>query len=163
MKCKKFETWILHSLDQRLKEKDKGKLEEHMKTCPHCQEKEKEYRNLLSLTKEKTYPEPKPYFWERLQTKIRERQTPSLWPAMKRWSLRAVPFSLLVMLLIALMVWLISPHRDQELSQSEALLLRNSNPLQETQLLLEGKPENQNMMLIFSSLEERDSPRRDQQ
>jgi len=47
------------------------------------------------------------------------------------------------------------------MSQTEVLLLRNLNPLQETRILLEEESvENKNMMLIFSALEERNDIRR---
>lgn len=160
MKCKKSEVLLLQSFDNRLNDEEKEELKKHLKACPLCQAKREEYETLLALMAEGKPPEPKAYFWERLQTRIKERKKHSLWPAVKQWSLRAVPFSLLLVLLIALVVTLLSPPQDQELSQSEVLLLRNMNPLQETQLLLEERLENQNMMIIFSSMEEKDSTRR---
>lgn len=160
MKCKKSELFLLRSFDSRLNDEEKEQLEKHLKTCPPCQAKKEEYEVLLALMAEGKLPEPKAYFWERLQTRIKERKKLSFWPSVKQWSLRAVPFSLLIVLLIALVVTLLSPPRDLELSQSEVLLLRNMNPLQETQYLLEERLENQNMMIIFSAMEERDNPRR---
>jgi anti-sigma factor RsiW len=160
MKCKQSERWILRSFDNHLKEEEKERLERHLESCTHCQAKKAEYEMLLRLIREEEPPEPKAYFWERLRAKILEkRKTPRLL-AIKRWSLRAVPFSLLVVLLLALTIIFFAPSHDQELSQSETLLLRNLNPLQETQLLLEERLENQNMMIIFSSLEEKETTRR---
>jgi len=157
MKCKKFETWILRSLDGRLTEGEEDRLQRHLKICSLCRQKQREYKTLLILLSQEKQPEPKPYFWERLLEEIKEQKAHSFWLAVKRWSLRAVPLSLLIVFLMALAVILFSPPQDQELSQSEVLLLRNMNPLHETQLLLEERAENQNMMLIFSSLEEKDS------
>lgn len=160
MKCKKSELFLLRSFDIRLNDEEKEELEKHLKTCPICQAKKQEYETLFALMAEGKPPEPKAYFWERLQARIKERKKISFWPSVKQWSLRAIPFSLLIVLLIALVITFFSPPRDQELSQSEVLLLRNMNPLQETQLLLDERLENQNMMIIFSSMEERDKPRR---
>lgn len=160
MKCKKYEIWLLRSFDNRLKEEEKEQLEKHLERCTQCQAKKAEYETLLRIIKEEEPPDPKPYFWERLRSKIREQRKAPRWLAIKRWSLRAVPFSLLIVLLMALVIIFFFPSHDQELSQSEALLLRNMNPLQETQLLLEERLENKNMMIIFSSLEEKDTTRR---
>ena len=160
MRCKKFERLILYSFDNRLNEKEKEELEKHIERCTQCRAKREEYELILGLLREEQHSEPKAYFWERLRTKIRERKKQPLWLAVKRWSLRAVPLSLLIVVLITLAVILFSPSKDLELSQSEVLLLRNLNPLQETQLLLEQRLENQNMMIIFSSQEEKDITRR---
>jgi predicted anti-sigma-YlaC factor YlaD len=160
MRCKKFEKLILRSFDNRLNEKERKELEKHLESCAQCREKREEYEIILSLLREEETVQPKAYFWERLRTKIRERKKRPLWLLVKEWSLRAVPLSLLIVLLITLVVIFFSPSQDQELSQSEVLLLRNLNPLQETQLLLEQRLENQNMMIIFSSMEEQETLRR---
>jgi hypothetical protein len=53
----------------------------------------------------------------------------------------------------------LGPH-EEDLSQSEALLLRNTNPLAEAKSLFEEtKLENKNMMIIFAS-DEKDPTRR---
>lgn len=160
MRCKKFEKLILHSFDNRLNEKEKKELEKHLESCVQCRAKREDYELILALLREEEAVQPKAYFWERLRTKIRERKKRSLWLTVKEWSLRAVPLSLLIVLLLTLVAIFFSPSQDQELSQSEVLLLRNLNPLQETQLLLEQRLENQNMMIIFSSMEEKDTLRR---
>ncbi len=115
---------------------------------------------IIGLLRQEKVQEPKPYFWERLQVKIRERQDIPFWVSIKQWSLRAVPVSLIFVLVMTLAIVLFFPSQDEELSQSEALLLRNLNPLEETQLLFDEKLENQNLILIFSSLEEKNNIRR---
>ncbi len=160
MSCKKFEKWILRSFDNLLTEEEKKKIEIHINSCPECQETREEYRTIISLLRQEKPQEPKPYFWERLQAKIKERQGLPFWASVKQWGLRAVPASLIIVLIIAVAIICIFPVKDQELSQSEALLLRNLNPLEETQLLLDERLEDQNMMIIFSTLEEQDSTRR---
>lgn len=160
MKCKKFEKWLLRSFDDLLKNEEKEILENHLKTCPFCQAKRKEYETILGLLRKEDYSEPNPYFWERLQPKIKEREKYAVWTSVKQWSIKAVPLSLLLVLFLALMIVLLSPPKSQELSQSEVLLLRNLNPLQETRSLLEEGLENQNMMIIFSTIEEKNDSRR---
>jgi len=160
MSCKKFEKWILRSFDNRLNQEKQKTLEEHLRSCSLCQEKREEYRTIIGLLHQEKEQEPKPYFWERLQAKIRKRQSVPFWVSVKHWSLRAVPISLIFVLVLTIAILLFSPAKEQELTQSEVLLLRNRNPLEETQLLFDQKLENQNMMLIFSALEEKNNIRR---
>lgn len=160
MNCKKIESWILRSFDNRLNQEEQKKLEEHIKSCPVCQERREEYHATIGLLRQEKTQEPKPYFWERVQAKIKERKGQPFWASIKQWSLRAVPVSLIFVLVMTVAIILFFPAQDEELSQSEALLLRNLNPLEETQLLFDEKLENQNMMLIFSSLEEQNNIRR---
>jgi len=161
MKCKKIENWLLRSFDDLLKEEEKEKLEEHLNSCASCQAKKREYDTLFGLLKREEGEEPKPYFWERLQAKLKERQKYAVWTVVKQWSIKAIPLTLLFVLLLALALVFISPPKEQELSQSEVLLLRNLNPLQETQILLEAEGlENKNMMIIFSATEEKNDTRR---
>lgn len=161
MKCKKFERLLSKSFDRILQPEEKEILEAHLESCLHCQTRRKEYQIILDALKEKAYPEPKPYFWERLQPKLKEKKKYVPLTLWKRWSLRAIPVSLvIIMLLIAAIAFLI-PDKREELSQTEVLLLRNLNPLQETRILLEEESvENKNMMLIFTALEEEDIQRR---
>ncbi len=160
MNCEKYEKWILRSLDNRLTREKQAILEDHIKSCPACQERREEYRTIIGLLKQEKVQESKPYFWERLQVKIRERQSIPLRVSIKQWSLRAVPVSLILVLVMTAAIVLFFPTQDAELSQSEALLLRNLNPLEETQLLFDEKLEDQNMILIFSSLEDKNNIRR---
>jgi len=161
MKCKKFERLLSKSFDGILQPEEKEILEAHLESCLHCQAKREEYQIILEALREKAYPETKPYFWERLQPKLKEKKKYVPLTMWKRWSLRAIPVSLvIIMLLIAAIAFLI-PDKREELSQTEVLLLRNLNPLQETRTLLEEESvENKNMMLIFSALEERNNIRR---
>lgn len=160
MNCQKFEKWILRSFDNHLNQEEQKKLEDHIKSCPVCQKSREEYRTIIGLLRQEKVQEPKSYFWERLQVKLRERQSVPFWVSVKQWSLRAVPISLILVLVMTVAIVLFFPAQDEELSQSEALLLRNLNPLEETQLLFDEKLESQNMMLIFSSLEEQNNIRR---
>ena len=161
MKCKKVERFISRSFDGLLKKEEKEELEEHLKSCPLCQTKREEYQSLLKALKEKDLPEAKPYFWERLQPKLKERKRYQPWSLWKQWGIRAIPLSMLVVILLATVIVLFLPPEDEKLSQSEAFLLRNLNPLQETNTLLEEEGlENKNMMLIFTAMEENNGARR---
>lgn len=161
MKCKKVEGLLSRYFDGILKPKDKEKLETHVKSCLLCQEKRREYQSMLEILRNEKFPEPKPYFWERLQQKLKEKEKYLPLTFWKHWSLRAIPISLVILLLLTA-AWLIFlPEKKVELSQTEVLLLRNLNTLPETNTLLEeANIENKNMMLIFTSMEEENSERR---
>jgi hypothetical protein len=158
MRCKKFERFLLRSFDELLKEKEKNELKKHLESCVHCQTKRAEYQRILDALKEKEFPEPKPYFWERLQPKLAERKKYDPWSLWKQWALRAIPASMLLVILLATAIILFIPPQKEALSESGDLLLRNLDPLQETTILLEEeKLEDKNMMLIFTAMEEKNS------
>ncbi|NIM90497.1 MAG: hypothetical protein GTO17_06070 [Candidatus Aminicenantes bacterium] len=159
MKCKEVEKLLSRHFDSILTSEEKDNLEIHLKSCSSCQAKRREYETILETLRKEEFPELKPYFWERLQPKLKEKFLPlTLW---KQWSIRAIPISLLVILLLATALLIFLPEKKVELSQTEALLLRELNPLQEANTLLEERNiENQNMMLIFTSLEEENTERR---
>ena len=160
MECKKFEILLLRSLDKVLKGEEKEKLEKHLTGCPLCQEKRKQYQTILDILGREELPDPNPYFWERLQAKIKERKKHTFWSSVRQWSIRAVSISLAFFLLLALIIAFFTPPKSQEMSQTE-MLLRNQNPLQETRQLLEEEgSENQNMMIIFSVMEAKNGPGR---
>jgi len=158
MKCRKAERWVLRSLDGVLKKEERRELERHISSCPLCQQREKEYRSIFDVLKKEFPSEPLPYFWERLQVKIKERKEFAPWLLWKEWSLKALPFFLaLIVLFVAAMLFLPS-WKQEELSQSEILLLQNVNPLQETRTLFEEEElENRSMMLIFTAMEEKNN------
>jgi len=137
MNCKKFEKWILRALDGRLRNDEKKELEEHLHSCQLCSATQEEYRAILNTLKAKDFPEPKPYFWERLQPKLKEKKEPEPLTVWKQWGIRAIPVSLVLVILFGAAIILFSPQEGMELSQSEALLLRNLDPLEETRALLE--------------------------
>jgi hypothetical protein len=158
MKCKKVERFLLRSFDGLLKEEERNELKKHLESCPLCQTKRAEYQSILDALKEKDFPEPKPYFWERLQPKLEERKKYDLWSLWKKWAIRAIPVSMLLVILLAAVIILFIPPPKEELSESGDLLLRNLDPLQEKTILLEEeKVEDKNMMLIFTAMEEKNS------
>lgn len=156
MKCKKAERLLLQSFDGLLKEKETEELEDHIKGCFLCQEKRTLYQAILDSLKLKDWPEPKPYFWERLQPKLKENQKNEAWWVWKKWSMRTIPVFLVLVLFLTAALVFIPPGNDVELSESGILLLRDLNPLEETRILFEEeKIENKNMMLIFFAVEEK--------
>ena len=102
---------------------------------------------------------PKPYFWERLKPRLKDSRPYGIWPLWKQWGIRTIPLSLAI-IFFALIVTALLPPADHELSQS-GILLRNQNPFQETMPLLgEEEVENPNMILLFTSLDEKNGTRR---
>jgi len=161
MKCKKIERLLLRSFDGRLKNGEREELGKHLKSCLSCRKKSKDYQLLFEALKEKDFSEPRPYFWERLQAKLKESKKPEPWLLWKQWGMRAIPLSLLLIVLLTTALVFSFLHRNEELSQSGILLFRNSNPIQETKALLEAeKIEDRNMMIIFTSLEGKNDSRR---
>ncbi len=161
MGCKKIEKLIIKSLDSQLQAWEQDKLEAHLQSCFSCRIKRKEYLAIFETLREEKPCEPNSYFWERLQAKIKARKQSAFWPFVRQWSIRIVSASLIFALLLAFIIAFFAPHRNQELSQSEELLLRNLNPMQEARQFLEEKGiENQNMMIIFSAMEAKNGTRR---
>ncbi len=161
MKCKKYEKLLLRSLDGLLKTEEKEELDNHLRSCSFCQSKKKEYQTILEALKEREFPEPKLYFWERLQPKLKEREKHAPWLLWKQWGMRVVPLALMMIVLLSTALIFSFAQKEDELSQSGILLFHNSNPIEETKPLLEeGKIEEKNMMIIFAAMEEKNGTRR---
>lgn len=159
MNCRKAETLMLRAFDGRLDERGRDRLAAHLAACPACRKVETEYRSLLGLLKAGREAEPLPRFWERLEPRLREETeiVPLLF--WERWSLKAIPVFLALVILLG--GFLFFAPQARELSQSAALLLENRDPLSETQALFEAdKPETRTMMLLFASLDETSPARR---
>ncbi len=137
MDCKKFEKLILRAFDGRIKDSERKELDAHLKTCTLCSAAQEEYRVILDTLKQKDFPEPKPYFWERLQPKLKEKKEPEPLTVWKQWGIRAIPVSLILVIVFGTAILLFSPQETMELSQSGDLLLRNRSPLEETRADLE--------------------------
>jgi predicted anti-sigma-YlaC factor YlaD len=159
MNCRKAEKWLLKSLDERLDGRDSEALGKHLASCPACRKASTEYRTMLSLLRDEREAAPMPGFWDRLAPRLREETEIIPLLFWERWSLRAIPVFLLLVVLIGGFLWL-QPQAG-ELNQSAALLLENRDPLSDTHALFDaGKPETRSMMLMFASLEEKTSARR---
>ncbi len=159
MNCRKAEKLMLRSIDGRLDERGRDRLAAHLAACPACRKVETEYRSMLGLLKAGREAEPLPRFWERLEPRLREEReiVPLLF--WERWSLKAIPVFLALVLLLG--GFLFFAPQARELSQSATLLLENRDPLSETQALFEAdKPETRTMMLLFASLDETSPARR---
>jgi len=161
MKCKNAETLISRDFDGLLAVEEKEALERHLKECSSCQERMEDYSFMIETLRDQDFPEVKAYFWERLQSRLKEQRIYDVWSLWKRWSLRAVPLSIVAVIILALGLVLFLPQPKEELSQTEALLLRNSLPYPETLTFLEEEgTENKGMQIIFTAMEEKQDTRR---
>ncbi len=155
MNCKKAEKLFLKAHDGLLSEEQTKALEIHISGCPVCQKTRTEYLNIFDVLHKTDFPEPKPYFWERLRPRLREKKAFEPWNLWKQWGLRAIPLSLILVLFLATAILILGPQPREEFSQSGVLLFEDQGPLLETETILDQEGiEDKNMMLIFASLEE---------
>lgn len=160
MKCKKAEIFISKSLDGLISGEEKSALEEHLKGCSSCRKKREEYVFITETLRREDFPEINPYFWERLQPRLKEGKKYAFWSVWKQWSLRAVPVSIIAVVTLALGLTIFLPQPAAELSQTGNLLLDNPT-LPETVTLIEAESgENKSMQLIFMAMEEKPDLRR---
>jgi hypothetical protein len=161
MNCKTAEELFLRAHDGFLSEKESKELEKHIDSCLLCQKSRAEYQNIFDVLQKTDFPEPKPYFWERLRPRLNEQKTFEPWQLWKQWGLRAIPLSLLLVLFLASAILILGPQPREEFSQSGVLLFEDQSPLQATETVLDQEGvEDKNMMLIFASLEEQPGSRR---
>jgi predicted anti-sigma-YlaC factor YlaD len=161
MKCTKAEILISKSLDGLLTDEEKGALEKHLERCPACQIKRKEYAFMMETLRDTDFPVEKPYFWERLQPRLKESRKFDPWSLWKQWSFRAVPVSIIIVIALGLSLALFYPQPAAELSQTGDLLLSNRLSLPEPINLLEEEGnENKSIQLIFMAMEEKKDTRR---
>jgi len=151
MKCRTAERDLLRSLDRTPDPAERRELDRHLQSCPRCRVLSAEYAAIQSALRGRPEGRPRPYFWERLNARIEALERPATAVLWRKWCLRAIPVSLFLLGLFlgGLMFF---PGGDENLSQSEALLLRNSNPLTETRTYLdENKNVDKSMMIIFAA------------
>jgi predicted anti-sigma-YlaC factor YlaD len=161
MKCKRAETLISKALDGLLTNKEEEALQRHLKECPACQKRKEEYSIMIETLRDQDFPQVKSYFWERLHTRLKEKREYDIWFLWKRWSLRAVPLSIVAVVILALGLVLFLPQPTDELSQTEALLLQDHLPYPESLTFLEEEgAENRSMQIIFTAMEEKQDTRR---
>ena len=161
MNCKKAEILFLRAHDGLLNEEETKELESHIAGCPLCHKNNEVYQNIFDVLEKTDFPDPKPYFWERLKPRLKEQITYEPWQAWKQWGLRAIPLSLIIVLFLASVILILGPQPSAEFSQSGVLLFEDQSPLQETGTVLDEEGvEDKNMMLIFASLDEQPSSRR---
>lgn len=159
MRCRTASRSILRSFDAPLTPEEKERLDAHLEACPACRALRSRTELIRSRLAGATPSGPLPYFYERLRARIDERLKPKPAQVWVRWSVRAVPVSLLLIGFFVGAIVFLSPAVDEEMSQPEALLLQNSNPLSETITLLDEKAENKSLNVIFA-VNERSSFRR---
>ena len=151
MTCRKAERWLLTSFDRELPGPSRAALAEHLGLCPECRRRSEEYGLLRSRLGGVRTPDPLPRFWERLEARIAEDRPADsgvLW--LKLW-VRAIPVSLSLIagFLIATLFFLPA---GTELTQPEALLLNEDNPITDTRPIIdEGRPEDRTLMVLFAA------------
>jgi anti-sigma factor RsiW len=157
--CRQAEKLLLRSIDGRLDGRERDLLGKHLAACPACRKAEAQYRSMFGLLRDGRDVAPLPRFWERLAPRLREET--ELVPLLfwERWSLRAIPLFLALVILAG--GFLLFTPQAREMSQSAALLLENRDPLSETQALFDtDKAETRTMMLMFASLDDKSPLRR---
>ena len=160
MKCKKAEHKIQRSFDGLLPPSEKKELGDHLAICLSCQNKYEEYSFIFNTLKDDRQAESRPFFWERLQPRLKEPMKPGPLSIWKQFGLRAIPLALVFIVFLAATAFFLFPEKETELSQS-GILLRNQNPFQDTLPALAAKEgENPNMMLIFTAMDDKSSYRR---
>lgn len=157
MDCKKIEKLILRAVDGRIKDSERKELDAHLKDCALCSATQEEYRIILDTLKQKDFPEPKPYFWERLQPNLKEKKEPEPLTVWKQWGIRAIPVSLILVIVFGTAILLFSPQETMELSQSGDLLLLNRNPLEKTRAELEQEGFAVKSMELIFTVEEKNN------
>jgi anti-sigma factor RsiW len=151
MRCREAEKWVIRSMDGTLSSDRQSALDEHLDRCPNCRKARQEYASTIAALRGQPAAEPLPYFWNRLESRIKERERLEPWTVWTKWSLRAIPVALLLIGFFVGAIAFQPPVSDEEMSQPAALLLRNANPLSETSTFFdEEKSENKNMMIIFA-------------
>jgi predicted anti-sigma-YlaC factor YlaD len=159
MNCRKADKLLQKSFDGRLAGREPELLASHLRACPACRKAEREYRAMFGLLRDNRDAAPLPGFWERLAPRLREET--ELVPLLfwERWSLRAIPLFLTLVVLLG--GFLVFTPQVRETSQSAALLLENRDPLSETQALFDtDKADTRTMMLLFASLDDKSPARR---
>lgn len=159
MKCREASRLLMRSAEAPLDPERKERLDAHAAACPACRALRSRLVLVRSSLASPPASGPLPYFYERLRARTDERLRPEPSPLWVRWSIRAVPVSLLLIGFFVGAIVFLSPAVDEEMSQPEALLLQNANPLSETITLFDDKAENKSLNLIFA-VNERSTARR---
>lgn len=153
MNCREAEGDLLRSMDGALDPGTRQELGDHLLICPGCRTLAADYAALRADLRGLNQGAPKPFFWERVNSRIEALGRPEPLGVWRQWCLRAIPVSLFALgVFVGGLVFL--PSGDDNLSQSEALLLRNANPMTETKAFLdEGKSDDRSSMVIFTASE----------
>ena len=132
----------------------RDEAERHAAGCADCRSFARDYASILGMLGPGAEPEPLPYFQERLWAKIAEREKAEPQALWIRWSLRAIPVSLVLIAVFVGAILFLGPALEDDMSQPAALLIRNANPLTETNALFnEDKIEARSMMIMFAGAE----------
>jgi hypothetical protein len=153
MNCREAERILLLSWDRPLDAAGRAGLDLHQAACPRCRALAGEYAALRDGLRSLPQGTLRPNFMTRLNARIEEIEHPAPLTVWRKWCLRAIPVSLfLIGLFIGGLIFL--PAASDNMSPSEALLLRNANPIVEASAYLnETKGVDKNMAIIFAASE----------
>jgi len=160
MKCRTAERWISQSLDRSLDRSVRDALEAHLADCPACRITASEVRDLRARLGDVSFPEPLPYFWSRLESRLAEAPRAEAQALWLRWSLRAIPASLAMIAgFLGAMMLLLPIQADT--TSPQALLFSEENPIAETRTILDDeKPGNRDIAILFAADERLAGPGR---
>lgn len=154
MKCRDAEKLMLRAKDSALAGPERDSLDAHLRQCPRCRRADEEYRSLFRSLRPIESRGPAAFSWERLRARIEEREAAAREPQYEKWALKAIPAAIALALLIGSASLLFRSSSPSNISASEELLLRNTNPLVEARTILDQKRlEDKGLMLIFASNE----------
>lgn len=150
MNCRTAERWLSRGLDRPLDRPVQEALEAHLAGCAKCRPTASEIRGLRARLSDLPVPEPLPHFWSRLETRLAVSPAPEPQAFWLRWSLRAIPASLALIAGFLGAMMLFQPV-EVELSQPEALLIRDDNPIVETRKILDDTLGNREIAILFAA------------
>jgi anti-sigma factor RsiW len=73
LRCDEIEEFLYLYEDGELDQKEKTKVEEHIRTCPNCSKKLADLKLIRAEVKEKKVPQPPETYWESFAQRVREK------------------------------------------------------------------------------------------
>jgi len=151
MTCRKAERWLLASFDRDLPGPAREALARHLALCSECRKRSEIYGVLRSRLAGHQPPDPLPRFWERLEARIAAGRPADARAAWLRLWVRAIPVSLSLIAGFLVATLFFFP-TGTELTQSEALLFSDDNPIEEIRPIIdEGRMEDRHLMVLFAA------------
>lgn len=154
MKCRNAEKLMLRAKDFDLPGPARDSLDAHLRQCSRCRRAEEDYRDIFRSLRPVKSRGPAAFSWERLQARIEEREAAAVELQYEKWAFKAIPAAIVLALLIGSASLLFRSSTPSNVSASEELLLRNTNPLVEARTILDQrKLEDRGLTLLFASNE----------
>jgi len=143
MSCEKFETLLLHYLDQELDAREALSVQHHLEECVHCSEKLQEIRTMREAVTERAFPDPA--FFEDARRVLFQKIRASRPSSEKTFVLRGRPrwvpvFSTFLLIGVLMGLWLL-PGRYQAFTLRQDLAELVALETLEQEALYEVYPE----------------------